>query len=103
MRMLKSIDAGTAAGVNVTTAGTASAGAAFPVNSAGLKARYYRLTVTAAAHFKQGIGAGVTATVNDMMVVPGTEPIVAVGSNTHFSVIQDSAAGSFNVCPLDDE
>lgn len=90
-----------ATGVNITT-GAASASSALPVASSGEIARYYRITATANAHVRMGI-VGLTALATDAMVVPGESLILETPRGiTHVAAIQDSAAGSVNVVPLED-
>lgn len=91
----------TATGVNLTT-GAASVNSALPPASSGEVARYYRITVTANAHVRMG-PATPTALATDAMVVPGESLIMECPRGyTHIAAIQDSAAGSMNVVPLED-
>ena len=83
------------------TSGVASASNTIPLDSAGNRPRYVRLTATAACYARMGVGAA-TATANDMLVQPADSVIVAVPSGvTHIATIQDSAGGKLNVVPLD--
>lgn len=91
----------TATGVNITT-GAASASSALPNASSGEVARYYRFTCTANAHVRIG-PVGLTALSTDAMVVPGESLILECPrSYTNVAAIQDSAAGTVNVVPLED-
>jgi hypothetical protein len=91
----------TVTGVNITT-GAASASAALPVASSGEIARFYRLTATAYAHFRLGAGSA-TAVATDAMLIPGESLVVDVPRGlTHIAAIQDTAAGTVNVAPLED-
>lgn len=90
-----------ATGVNITTS-AASASSALPVASSGEIARYYRITTTANAHVRLGI-VGLTALATDAMVVPGESLILERAQGiTHIAAIQDTAAGTVNVVPLED-
>jgi len=91
----------TATGINLTT-GAASVSAPIPPASSGEVPRYIRITATANAHVRIGI-AGLTALATDAMVVPGDDLILDVPRNvTHVAAIQDTAAGTVNVVPLED-
>lgn len=90
-----------ATGVNITT-GAASASSALPAASGSTVARYVRITATANAHVRLGT-VGLTALATDAMVVPGESLVLEVPSGiTHVAAIQDAAAGTVNVAPLDD-
>lgn len=91
-----------AAGSTVATGAAATAGATIPLNSAGAKPLYIRVTATNASYIKLGTSGSVAATSNDVLVQPSDSVILAVGGASHFSVIQDSAAGKVNVLPLED-
>jgi hypothetical protein len=88
-------------GVNIATSGT-SANAALPTAQSGEIPRYVRVTATAAAHVKLGV-AGVAATAADLMVQPGDAAVLVVPRGiTTIAAIQDTAAGTVNVVPLED-
>ena len=90
-----------ATGINLTT-GAASVNAALPNASSGEKPRYIRITTTANAHIRLGI-AGVAAVATDVMVIPGCALVLDVPTGiTHIAAIQDTAAGTVNVAPLED-
>jgi len=81
-------------------AGAASANVAIPNGSHGGRPRYVRLIATGNAHVKLG-GAAVAATATDMLI--GSEPVtVTVLGHTHVAAIQNSAACTVQVQPLDD-
>lgn len=91
----------TVTGINLTT-GAASANSALPNASSGEVARYYRITATANAHVRLGV-VGLAALATDAMVVPGESLILECPRGyTHVAAIQDSAAGTVNVVPLED-
>lgn len=91
----------TVTGANITT-GAASAAVALPVASSGEIARYYRITATNAAHVRLGL-VGLTALATDVMVQPGCNLTLDVPRGlTHIAAIQDTAAGTVNVAPLED-
>lgn len=90
-----------ATGANITTSGT-SASIAIPTASSGEIPRYVRITSTAAAHVKLG-GAAVAAVAADLMVQPADSVVLAVPRGiTNIAAIQDTAAGTVNVVPLED-
>lgn len=86
-------------GVNLTT-GAASTSAAIPNNSAGVVARYVRVTATQYAHIRVGKGSA-TAVATDTMVVPGEALIFCCAGADTIAAIQDSASGTVNVVPLE--
>ncbi len=89
-----------ATGANITT-GVASASSAIPVNSAGEIPRYIRVAVTAAAHVRIR-ATSATAVTTDMLVMPGDAVTLHVPNGvTHIAAIQNAAAGSVNVTPLE--
>lgn len=100
MRMEKAITIG-ATGVTTTTAAV-SAGGTIPLNLAGLKPRYVRVTATGESFLKFGVGLP-TATGSDMLVQPADSSILSVGSNTHFAVIQGATVARVNIIALEDE
>jgi hypothetical protein len=92
----------TATGINITT-GAASVSAALPNASSGEIPRYIRITSTANARVRIGQGAGTTAVATDLMVQPGDAVILDVQRGiTHIAAIQDTAAGTVAVSPLED-
>lgn len=91
----------TATGANITTSGT-SARIAIPTASSGEIPRYVRVTSTAAAHVKLG-GAAVVAVAGDLMVQPADSVVLAIPRGlTNIAAIQDTAAGTVNIVPLED-
>lgn len=90
-----------AVGVTATTA-AASASTAIPNASSGVLPKYIRITATTESYIKLGIGAGTTATTNDMLIQPADSMILSRSSCTHFAVIQGTTIGKVNVVPLDD-
>jgi hypothetical protein len=90
-----------ATGANITTSGT-SARVAIPPASSGEIPRYVRVTSTAAAHIKLG-GATVAAVAADLLVQPADSVVLAVPRGvTYIASIQDTAAGTVNIAPLED-
>ena len=90
----------TQTGANITTS-AASARVALPLNAAGNVPRYIRVTATAAAHISLGTVAS-NAVATDAMLMPydGLTLAVPLGL-THLCAIQDTAAGTVNVVPLE--
>lgn len=90
----------TATGTSVST-GAASANTTLPNNSNGSAPRFARFACTVACHVKIG-ASGLTATSNDLMIVPGSPTILAIPNGvTHFAYIQNGSAGTLNVAPLE--
>jgi len=89
-----------ATGVNITT-GAASAGATIPMSSAGVVPRYIRVTASVAACVRIGTGAQ-TAVATDMVVQPGEAVFMATNGCTHIAAIQQAAAGTVQVSPVED-
>lgn len=88
-------------GVNIPTSGT-SASSPLPTASSGETPRYVRISASVAAHVKLGTSA-VTAVAADMMVQPGDAVVIVVPRGmTYVAAIQDTAAGTVNVVPLED-
>lgn len=87
-------------GANIATSGT-SAGVVVPVTSAGTKPNYIRVTATAPAYVRMGIGVP-TAVAGDMLVQPADAVLLSVGGFTHIAAVQVSSAGIVNITPLDD-
>lgn len=92
--------ASNATGANITTS-AASASAALPNASSGQRPRFVRVSVTVAAHVRLGT-AGLTAVGTDMLVTPDAPVILQVQGHTHIAAIQNAAAGTVNVYPLED-
>lgn len=92
----------TVTGANITT-GVASASIAIPFASSGKIPQYVRVSTTAAAHVRIGT-SGVTAVVTDTLVNPngGHITLMIPRGITHIAAIQNAAAGSVNVVPLED-
>lgn len=89
-----------ATGVNITT-GAASAGATIPMSSAGVVPRYIRVAASVAACVRIGTGAQ-TAVATDMVVQPGEAVVLSVNGCTHIAAIQQAAAGTVQVSPVED-
>ena len=90
-----------ATGVNIAT-GAASVPSALPTTSAGTLPTKVRVSATAAAHVRIGI-TGVTALATDLLVQPNDSIVLAVPRGLdHVAAIQDAAAGTVNVVPLED-
>lgn len=88
-----------AAGTSIATSGT-SANAAIPNTASGTRPNYVRVQVTAFAYIKFG-ASGVTATTNDILMSPNEPEVFTVSGNTYIAAIQQAAAGSVNVTPLE--
>ena len=92
--------AGLATGVTVTT-GAASVQQAIPTNLAGVLPRFIRVSATTESYVKIG-PAGVTSTVNDVLVQPADALILAVPNGvTTIAYIQGTAVGKVNIVPLE--
>ena len=90
-----------ATGVNITT-GAASARAALPVMLSGEIPRYIRVATTANARIRLGLVAS-NAVATDMLLAPADAVILCVANGlTHLCAIQDTAAGTVSVAPLED-
>ena len=101
MRLITDIYTITQTGANITT-GAASARVAIPTTSSGVLPVAIRVTATVAAHVKIGDSA-VAAVAADTLLGVGYPVILAVPRGvTHIAAIQDAAAGSVNVVPLED-
>lgn len=88
-------------GANITTSGT-SARVAIPPAQSGEIPRYVRVIATAAAHVKMGTST-VNAVAADLMVQPADSVnLVVPRGMTHIAAIQDTAAGTVNIVPLED-
>lgn len=86
-------------GVNLTTS-AASVNSALPVNTAGVAARYVRISATANARVRVG-PVGSTALATDTLVMPGESVIMNCQGATTVAAIQDTAAGVVNVVPIE--
>jgi hypothetical protein len=86
-------------GVNIPTSGT-SASSSIPNCSNGLVAKYVRVSCTANAHVRVGKGTA-TAVATDTLVMPGESLILNVTGADTIAAIQDSAAGTVNVVPIE--
>lgn len=90
-----------AAGTSITT-GAASAVAAIPDSaSSGVKPMYVRLSASVACYAKLGTSAAVTATANDILIIPADSIVVMVKGCTHIAAIQLAAAGVLNIVPIE--
>lgn len=94
-------------GVVITTAGfsaatgAASASSAIPNDSSGRAPNYIRVAARNECYVKLGT-AGVTATINDILVQPADSIYLQVPKGiTHIAYIQGTAAGQVNVVPLE--
>jgi hypothetical protein len=86
-------------GITVAS-GATTAQTAIPVNSAGVVAKYVRVTATVAAHIRFN-KATATATTNDLLLIPGDSAVLCVQNYDVFAVIQNAAAGFVNVVPIE--
>jgi hypothetical protein len=84
-----------------TTVSTATAAALLPNTSAGTRPRFVRFAVTQPTFVTLGVAA-VAATNTSMLVKPNAPEIMAVGSRTHWSAIDNGVASLVNVTPLED-
>lgn len=90
----------TKTGANITT-GAASARVALPTDTAGNVPRYVRVAATVAARISLGTVAS-NAVATDTLLMPGDAMNMAVPAGlTHLCAIQDTAAGTVNVVPLE--
>lgn len=88
-------------GANIAT-GAASASVPIPTAQSGEIPRYVRVIATAAAHVKLGTSS-VAAVAADLMVQPADSVTLVVPRGmTHIAAIQDTAAGTVNIVPLED-
>lgn len=94
-----------ACGISVTgvtvASGAASARVAIPTFAGGVYPKYVRIAASAAAYVKIG-DANVTAAVGDFVVQPGDALIVRAHGHTYVAAIQQAAAGTVQISPLDD-
>jgi hypothetical protein len=86
---------------NVIAFGAASASVAIPNTLSGTKPKYVRLVSTGACYVKLG-AAGVTAAAGDLMVQPADSVVVAVSGCTNIAALQQSAGGTLQISPLED-
>ena len=90
----------TSTGIRLATSGT-SAGAVFPTSDTPSTIRTYRVSATAPAHIRMGIGAQ-TAVNTDFMVQPGEPVMLRVPPGiTHIAALQVSGTGIVQISPLD--
>lgn len=89
-----------ATGVNITT-GAASANASIPLSSAGTIPKWIRITASAAACVRIGTGAQ-TAVATDAVVQPGEALQIATLGCNNIAAIQQTAAGTVQVSPVED-
>lgn len=89
-----------ATGANITTSAT-TASVAIPPASSGEIPRYVRVSSTAGARFRMGKGA-TTALATDILIQPNAPVVLSVprGYDTA-AAIQDTAAGTVNIVPLE--
>lgn len=90
-----------AANGNTVTTGAASANIAIPVNSAGAKPSYIRVSATTESYVQMGTST-VAATANSALVQPADSVILAVGGHDHIAYIQGTSSGKVNITPLED-
>lgn len=87
-------------GVSITT-GAASASATIPNDSAGNVASYIYVATTATCHVRLGVSAA-TAVATDIMLRPEFPLILQVPKGmTKIAAIQNAAAGTVIVTPLE--
>lgn len=86
-------------GVNIVTSGT-SASSPIPNTSAGVTARYVRVSATVAAHVRVGKTTA-TAVATDVLVTPNESLVLNCSGADTIAAIQDTAAGVVNVVPLE--
>ena len=88
-------------GVNIATSGTSSR-VLLPFASSGEVPRYVRIAASVAAHVTLGTVA-TNAQSTDMLVQPGDAVTITVPRGmTYVAAIQDTAAGTVNIVPLED-
>lgn len=91
----------TTTGANIATS-AASTRVPIPTAQSGEIPRYVRIIATAAAHVKLGTST-VNAVAADLMVQPADSVNLVVPRGiTHIAAIQDTAAGTVNIVPLED-
>lgn len=83
-----------------TTANTATAASAIPTVN-GAAPRRVRVWATHTAYVRLAPSAALAvATTNDCPVGPSAPVILAVGGNTHYSVIDDGTVAKVSITPL---
>ena len=92
------VDIGAAAS-NTAYTGTAG-GTTLPNAADGNPPKFCLISSTTDSHFRTGKGAQ-TAVATDTFLPAKTMMIIRTAGHTHFSAIQDSAGGNFNVTPLE--
>lgn len=85
-------------GANITTSAV-SASTTIPDNSAGTK-RFIRVSTTANAHIRVGTGAQ-TAVTTDMLIITGETVCLDVTNCDTIAAIQNAAAGTVNITPVE--
>lgn len=86
-------------GIQLVTSAV-SAGNTIPLDSAGNVPRLIRISATAAAGVRIGLGAQ-TAVATDVQVQPGDSLVMTTNGCTHIAAIQVSAAGVVQISPLE--
>jgi hypothetical protein len=91
----------TTTGANIATGATSSR-IPIPPAQSGEIPRYVRVVATVACHVKIGTST-VAAVAGDLLVQPADSVTLAVPRGvTHVAAIQDTAAGTVNIVPLED-
>lgn len=86
-----------------TTISTATAAAAIPVDSSGVKPKYVRFAATGTCYVRLAPSSGAAvAVVTDALVQVGAPLILQVHGNTHWSAIDDGVSVKVSVTPLED-
>lgn len=81
--------------------GSASAGAAIPVNAGGVVPKYVRVSVSSGAvYFRLSVGAS-NATTGDTCIAVSDSQILSVSGNTHFSAYGIGAIVIGVITPLE--
>ena len=80
--------------------GAASNGATLPLDLAGNVPRLIRISATAPACIRIGVGAQ-TAVITDLQVQPGDSAVISTNGRTHIAVLQVAAAGIVQISPLE--
>lgn len=87
-------------GVTVTTTISTSQGATLPVNAAGDPPRFCRFVATGTC-FVRTRNAAATAVTTDLMLPAGVPMILDTLRDTHYAVIDNGAAVTLNITPLE--
>lgn len=86
-----------------TTINTATAAAAIPVDSSGVKPKYVRFAATGTVYVRLAPSSGLAVAVTtDALVQVGAPLILQVHGNTHWSAIDDGVAVKVTITPLED-